>query len=170
MTGLERVRGMLLTEGHLFVTKEQIEQEFKSMYQLIKETLDIFKIKIDYVSLSLRDSENKDKYYKDDEMWLEAESKLRNVLNELDVKYEEKIGEAAFYGPKMDIQIQTALGREITVSTLQLDFLLPKKFNMSFTNKDGKEETPVLIHRGLIGTYERFVAILIEQYKGILPF
>lgn len=103
-------------------------------------------------------------------MWLEAESKLRNVLNELDVKYEEKIGEAAFYGPKMDIQIQTALGHEITVSTLQLDFLLPKKFNMSFTNKDGQEETPVLIHRGLIGTYERFVAILIEQYKGVLPF
>ncbi|WP_416322110.1 threonine--tRNA ligase [Mycoplasmopsis felis] len=170
LTGLERVRGMLLTEGHLFVTKEQIEQEFKSMYQLIKETLDIFKIKIDYVSLSLRDPENKDKYYKDDQMWLEAESKLRNVLNELDVKYEEKIGEAAFYGPKMDIQIQTALGHEITVSTLQLDFLLPKKFNMSFTNKDGQEETPVLIHRGLIGTYERFVAILIEQYKGILPF
>nr|WP_318033207.1 threonine--tRNA ligase [Mycoplasmopsis cynos] len=110
LTGLERVRGMLLTEGHLFVRKDQIAQEFKSMYQLIKETLESFKIQISYVSLSLRDPENKEKYFDDDQMWNEAENELRSVLNELNVEYEEKIGEAAFYGPKMDIQIFTALG------------------------------------------------------------
>ncbi|SJZ52578.1 threonine--tRNA ligase [Mycoplasmopsis verecunda] len=170
LTGLERVRGMLLTEGHLFVRKDQIADEFKSMYQLIKETLEIFKIQISYVSLSLRDPENKEKYYEDDNMWNEAEDQLRNVLNELGVKYEEKIGEAAFYGPKMDIQIFTALGHEITVSTLQLDFLLPERFQITFTNKNNEEERPVMIHRGLVGTYERFVAILLEQTKGVLPF
>ncbi|QDF64841.1 threonine--tRNA ligase [Mycoplasma nasistruthionis] len=170
LTGLERVRGMLLTEGHLFVRKDQIAQEFKSMYNLIKETLDLFKIEISYVSLSLRDKENKDKYYDNDSMWNEAEDQLRNVLNELGVKYEEKTGEAAFYGPKMDIQIFTALAHEVTVSTLQLDFLLPERFDISFTNKDNELERPVMIHRGLIGTYERFVAILIEQTKGVLPF
>ncbi|WP_324672294.1 threonine--tRNA ligase [Mycoplasma sp. 888] len=170
LTGLERVRGMLLTEGHLFVRKDQIAQEFKSMYQLIKETLEIFKIQISYVSLSLRDPQNTDKYYSDDKMWNEAENELRKVLNELGVKYEEKIGEAAFYGPKMDIQIFTALGHEITVSTLQLDFLLPERFDITYTNKDNQEERPVMIHRGLIGTYERFVSILLEQTKGVLPF
>nr|WP_318033525.1 threonine--tRNA ligase [Mycoplasmopsis cynos] len=170
LTGLERVRGMLLTEGHLFVRKDQIAQEFKSMYQLIKETLESFKIQISYVSLSLRDPENKEKYFDDDQMWNEAENELRSVLNELNVEYEEKIGEAAFYGPKMDIQIFTALGREITVSTLQLDFLLPQRFNISFINKNNEEERPVMIHRGLVGTYERFVSILLEQTKGVLPF
>ncbi|VEU58276.1 threonine--tRNA ligase [Mycoplasmopsis gallinacea] len=170
LTGLERVRGMLLTEGHLFVRPDQIADEFKRMYQLIKETLEIFKIKISYVSLSLRDPEEKDKFFDDDKMWNDAENELRKVLNELGVEYEEKVGEAAFYGPKMDIQIYTALGHEVTVSTLQLDFLLPKRFDISYTNSEGKEERPVMIHRGLIGTYERFVAILIEQTKGVLPF
>ncbi|RIV16474.1 threonine--tRNA ligase [Mycoplasmopsis gallopavonis] len=170
LTGLERVRGMLLTEGHLFVRKDQIAQEFKHMYNQVKETLEAFKIEISYVSLSLRDPEDKEKYYEDDEMWNAAENELRSVLNELDVKYEEKIGEAAFYGPKMDIQIFTALGHEITVSTLQLDFLLPQRFDISYINKDGKDERPVMIHRGLVGTYERFVSILIEQTKGVLPF
>ncbi|VEU70526.1 threonine--tRNA ligase [Mycoplasmopsis glycophila] len=170
LTGLERVRGMLLTEGHLFVRKDQIAQEFKHMYNQVKETLEAFKIKISYVSLSLRDPEDKEKYYEDDQMWNDAENELRKVLDELGVEYEEKIGEAAFYGPKMDIQIFTALGHEITVSTLQLDFLLPQRFEISFINKDGEEERPVMIHRGLVGTYERFVAILIEQTKGVLPF
>ncbi|QZE12215.1 threonine--tRNA ligase [Mycoplasma sp. Ms02] len=170
LTGLERVRGMLLTEGHLFLRKDQIKEEFKLMYQLIKETLDIFKIQISYVSLSLRDKEDKEKYYDNDQMWDSAEQQLREVLDELGVEYEEKIGEAAFYGPKMDIQIFTALGHEVTVSTLQLDFLLPERFEITFTNKDNEEERPVMLHRGLIGTYERFVATLLEQTKGNLPF
>ncbi|WP_406613539.1 threonine--tRNA ligase [Mycoplasma corogypsi] len=170
LTGLERVRGMLLTEGHSFVRKDQIAQEFKHMYNQVKETLEAFKIQISYVSLSLRDPEDKEKYYADDKMWNDAENELRTVLNELGVQYEEKIGEAAFYGPKMDIQIYTALGHEITVSTLQLDFLLPQRFDIWFTNKEGKDERPVMIHRGLVGTYERFVSILLEQTKGVLPF
>ncbi|AWX70039.1 threonine--tRNA ligase [Mycoplasmopsis anatis] len=170
LTGLERVRGMLLTEGHLFLRKDQIKEEFKLMYSQIKETLELFKLQISYISLSLRDKNNKEKYYDDDNMWNTSENQLREVLNELGVEYEEKIGEAAFYGPKMDIQIFTALGHEVTISTLQLDFLLPEKFDLSFINKNNENERPVMLHRGLIGTYERFVATMLEQTKGNLPF
>ncbi|ADE19698.1 threonine--tRNA ligase [Mycoplasma crocodyli] len=170
LTGLERVRGMLLTEGHIFLRPDQIENEFKTMYSLIKETLDLLKIKINYISLSLRDKNDKEKYFDDDKMWNNSEEQLRKVLNDLNVQYEEKVGEAAFYGPKIDIQIFTSLGHEITISTLQLDFLLPTRFEMKYTDKDGNEKTPVLLHRGLIGTYERFVATLLEQTKGVLPF
>ncbi|UUD35685.1 threonine--tRNA ligase [Mycoplasmopsis caviae] len=170
LTGLERVRGMLLTEGHLFVRKDQIEQEIKSMYQLIEEMLHIFKIDISYISLSLRDKSDKEKYFNDDKMWNSAEKMLKKALDDMGVKYETVIGEAAFYGPKIDIQINTALGHEVTVSTIQLDFLQPKNFNITYVGSNGKEERPVMIHRGLIGTYERFVAILLEQTKGNLPF
>ncbi|MBD5788757.1 threonyl-tRNA synthetase [Mycoplasma synoviae GX11-T] len=170
LTGLERVRSMLLTEGHLFVRKDQIAQEFKKMFELISDTLNAFKIKINYVSLSLRDKADKEKYYANDQMWDEAELELKKIIKELGIKYEEKIGEAAFYGPKVDIQILTALNHEVTVSTIQLDFLLPQKFEISYTNSENNEEVPVLIHRGLIGTYERFISILIEQTKGNLPF
>lgn len=170
LTGMERVRSMLLTEGHLFVRKDQIIQEFKNCYNMINEALKIFNIKIDYVSLSLRDKKNKEKFYDDDKMWNKAEKDLKKVLKELKIDYKEKIGEAAFYGPKIDIQIKTVLGHEITMSTLQLDFLLPKKFELEFINSDNKIDRPIMIHRGLIGTYERFLAILLEQTKGNLPF
>ncbi|EGV00006.1 threonyl-tRNA synthetase [Mycoplasmopsis columbina SF7] len=170
LTGLERVRGMLLTEGHLFVREDQIESEIKLMYQLIQEILTIFKIEISYISLSLRDKNEKDKYFDDDQMWDSAERMLKKALDDMQVKYETVEGEAAFYGPKIDIQIHTALGHEVTVSTIQLDFLQPKNFDIHYTDKDGQEKRPVMIHRGLIGTYERFVAILLEQTKGILPF
>ncbi|ADM22056.1 threonine--tRNA ligase [Mesomycoplasma hyorhinis] len=170
LTGLERVRSMLLTEGHIFVAKTQIVDEFKHLYQMISEVLKFFKIEVNYVSFSKRDPENKEKFFDDDQMWNQAESDLEKVLKELGVEYQEKIGEAAFYGPKIDFQIKTVLNHEITISTLQLDFLLPKKFDISFINQDNAKETPILIHRGLIGTYERFVSILLEQTKGILPF
>lgn len=170
LTGLERVRGMLLTEGHLFVRTDQIESEVKRMFLQIKEILSIFKIEISYISLSLRDPNDKEKYFNDDKMWNNAESMLQKALDEMDIKYEKVIGEAAFYGPKIDIQIDTALGHEITVSTVQLDFLQPDRFDISYIDKDGKNARPVMIHRGLIGTYERFVAILLEQTKGNLPF
>lgn len=170
LTGLERVRGMLLTEGHLFLRNDQIKDEFKYMFSMIKETLEVFKLEISYISLSLRDKEDKVKYFDDDKLWDNAEQQLREVLDDLGVEYEEKIGEAAFYGPKMDIQVFTALGHEITISTLQLDFLLPQKFNITFINKDNEEERAVMLHRGLVGTYERFVATLLEQTKGNLPF
>lgn len=170
LTGMERVRSMLLTEGHLFVRHDQIVKEFKHCYKMINEALEKFNIKIDYVSLSLRDPKNKDKFFDDDKIWNKAEDDLRKVLDELDVTYQEKIGEAAFYGPKIDIQIKTVLGHEITMSTLQLDFLLPKKFELEYVNSSNEIETPIMIHRGLIGTYERFLAILLEQTKGNLPF
>lgn len=170
LTGLERVRSMLLTEGHLFVRKDQIISEFEHCYKMISEALEMFNIQVDYVSLSLRDPNNKEKFYNDENMWLKAEEDLRKVLKKLKIKYVEKIGEAAFYGPKIDIQIKTVLGHEITMSTLQLDFLLPKKFNLEFYNSQNSIENPIMIHRGLIGTYERFLSILLEQTKGNLPF
>ncbi|WKX02304.1 threonine--tRNA ligase [Candidatus Mycoplasma mahonii] len=170
LTGLERVRSMVLTEGHVFARTDQIIDEFKNSYKLIMEALDKFNIEVDYISLSLRDPEDKEKYLDDDDMWNKAESDLVNVLKELKIVYIEKIGEAAFYGPKIDIQVKSALGHEITLSTLQLDFLLPKRFDISYIDKDENKVTPVLIHRGLIGTYERFIAILLEQTKGDLPF
>ena len=170
LTGLERVRSMLLTEGHLFVRKDQIISEFEHCYKMISEALEMFNIQVDYVSLSLRDPNNKEKFYNDESMWLKAEEDLRQVLKKLKINYVEKIGEAAFYGPKIDIQIKTVLGHEITMSTLQLDFLLPKKFNLEFYNSQNSIENPIMIHRGLIGTYERFLSILLEQTKGNLPF
>lgn len=170
LTGMERVRSMQLTEGHIFARKDQIISEFKRNYNLISEALKIFNIDIDYVSFSVRDPLNKEKYFDDDKMWERAEKDLREVLHELKINYVEMKGEAAFYGPKIDIQIKTVLGHEITMSTLQLDFLLPKRFELEYINNDGQLETPVIIHRGLIGTYERFLAILLEQTKGNLPF
>ncbi len=169
LSGLERVRAMVLTDAHIFARVDQIRDEFKHAYKLINECLEAFNIEIDYISLSLRDPEDKEKFYDDDEMWNKGEVLLEDLLKELKVNYKKMTGEAAFYGPKLDIQIKTALGREITVSTLQLDFLLPNKFELEYTNKDNVKERPVMIHRGLIGTYERFVATLLEQTKGALP-
>lgn len=170
LTGMERVRAMLLTEGHIFARKDQIISEFKHSYKLIKEALDLFEIEIDYVSFSVRDPENKEKYYDDDKMWEQAENDLRQVLKELKIDYIEMKGEAAFYGPKIDIQIKTVLGHEITLSTLQLDFLLPRKFELEYVNANNEIDQPIMIHRGLIGTYERFLSIILEQTKGVLPF
>ena len=170
LTGLERVRSMELTDAHIFARKDQIAKEFKNSYKLIQESLNKFNIEIDYISLSLRDPKDKEKYYDNDQMWNEAENQLREVLKEMNIKYKEVIGEAAFYGPKLDIQVKTVLGHEITLSTLQLDFLLPEKFNIKYIDKNEQKVSPVIIHRGLIGTYERFISILLEQTKGNLPF
>ena len=170
LTGLERVRSMELTDAHIFARHDQIKQEFKKCYEIIKEILNKFNINIDYISLSLKDKENKNKYYENEKMWENAENQLRKVLLELNVDFKEVEGEAAFYGPKVDVQVKTALGNEITLSTIQLDFLLPERFNINYVNKDQEKVKPVIIHRGLIGTYERFIAILLEQTKGDLPF
>ncbi|UVD81984.1 threonine--tRNA ligase [Mycoplasma iguanae] len=170
LTGLERVRSMDLTEGHIFARVDQIEKEFVHQYKLIKEVLDFFKIKVDYISFSKRDKSDKEKFFNDDQLWDKAEKALENVLKTLEIEYIEKEGEAAFYGPKIDIQVRTVLGHEITMSTLQLDFLLPQKFKMEYIDQNETKQIPVLIHRGLIGTYERFISILLEQTKGNLPF
>ncbi|WP_339021314.1 threonine--tRNA ligase [Spiroplasma endosymbiont of Atherix ibis] len=169
LTGLERVRAMELTDSHIFVRADQVKDEFIRCFNLITEVLKTFDIKIDYLSLSLRDPEDKEKYFNDDKMWNSAEAELEKVLNELKINYKKMIGEAAFYGPKLDIQAKTALGHEITVSTIQLDFLLPQKFELIYINYAGELERPIMIHRGLVGTYERFISVLLEQTKGVLP-
>ena len=168
--GLERVRCMCQNDAHLFVTKEQIGEEFKKVVSLILDVYRDFGLKDYSFRLSLRDPEDKEKYFDDDEMWNEAESKLREVLNELGVEYFEAIGEAAFYGPKLDVEVKPAVGPHVTLSTCQLDFLLPRRFDLSYINKNGEKEVPVVLHRAIFGTFDRFTAFLLEETKGVLPF
>jgi threonyl-tRNA synthetase len=168
LSGLERVRSLSLTDAHLFVTSEQIKDEVKSAYNLVFEAINGLGLEIDYVELALRDSE-KGKYHDDDELWNKAESMLREVLEELNVEYKAIEGEAAFYGPKIDIQVRTAMNKVITMSTVQLDFLLPERFDLTYIAEGGEKKRPVMIHRGLISTYERLISILLEQYKGAFP-
>lgn len=168
--GLERVRCMCQNDAHLFVTKDQIGDEFKSVVSLILDVYKDFGIKNYSFRLSLRDKNDKEKYFDDDEMWDTAENKLREVLNSLGVDYYEAVGEAAFYGPKLDVEVKPAVGPEVTLSTCQLDFLLPRRFELSFINQNGEKEIPVVIHRAIFGTFDRFTAFLLEETKGILPF
>ena len=167
--GLERVRCMCQNDAHLFVTPEQIGEEFKKVVSLILDVYHDFGIKNYKFRLSLRDPEDKEKYFDDDKMWNEAETKLREVLNDLGVEYFEAIGEAAFYGPKLDVEVKPAVGPEVTLSTCQLDFLLPRRFDLSYINKNGEKETPVVLHRAIFGTFDRFTAFIIEETKGRFP-
>lgn len=167
--GLERVRCMCQNDAHLFVTPEQIKEEFKKVVSLILDVYKDFGFKNYSFRLSLRDPEDKEKYFDDDEMWNTAEDKLREVLNEYGCSYKEAIGEAAFYGPKLDVEVKPAVGPEVTLSTCQLDFLLPKRFDLSYIDKDGSKKTPVVIHRAIFGTFDRFTAFLMEETKGAFP-
>ena len=167
--GLERVRCMCQNDAHLFVTPEQIGDEFKTVVSLILDVYRDFGIQNYSFRLSLRDPEDKEKYFDDDNMWNEAESKLREVLNELGVEYYEAIGEAAFYGPKLDVEVKPAVGPEVTLSTCQLDFLLPRKFDLSYIDSEGNKQIPVVLHRAIFGTFDRFTAFLLEETKGVLP-
>ena len=167
--GLERVRCMCQNDAHLFVTPEQIGEEFKKVVSLILDVYKDFGIKEYKFRLSLRDPEDKEKYFDDDKMWNEAESKLREVLNELGVEYFEAVGEAAFYGPKLDVEVKPAVGPEVTLSTCQLDFLLPRRFDLSYIDNNGEKQTPVVLHRAIFGTFDRFTAFLIEETKGAFP-
>lgn len=169
LIGLERVRGMELTDSHIFLKEDQLEDELGKSVSLIKDTLSKFNIEIDYVELALHDPKNKDKYHGEKESWDKGENILRNYLSKNNINFIEKKGEAAFYGPKIDIQIKTALGHTITVSTIQLDFFLPSKFGLEYIDSDQIEKQPIMIHRGHIGTYERFISIILEQTKGDLP-
>ncbi|MDQ8819745.1 MULTISPECIES: threonine--tRNA ligase [Streptococcus] len=169
LTGLQRVREMTLNDGHIFVTPEQIQEEFKKALQLIIDVYADFNLNDYRFRLSLRDPEDKEKYFDDDQMWENAQSMLKAALDDMEVSYFEAEGEAAFYGPKLDIQVKTALGNEETLSTIQLDFLLPERFGLTYIGADGEEHRPVMIHRGIISTMERFTAILIETYKGAFP-
>ena len=167
--GLERVRCMCQNDAHLFVTPEQIGEEFKKVVSLILDVYNDFGLKNYKFRLSLRDPQDKEKYFDDDEMWNEAEAKLREVLNELGVEYFEAVGEAAFYGPKLDVEVKPAVGPEVTLSTCQLDFLLPRKFELSYVDKDGSKKVPVVLHRAIFGTFDRFTAFILEETKGSLP-
>ncbi|GIN58875.1 threonine--tRNA ligase [Lederbergia ruris] len=169
LSGLQRVRGMTLNDAHIFVRPDQIKEEFIRVVQLIEEVYKDFDLTEYSFRLSYRDPEDKEKYFDDDEMWNKAQSMLKEAMDELGVDYYEADGEAAFYGPKLDVQVKTALGKEETLSTVQLDFLLPEKFDLTYVGEDGKQHRPVVIHRGVVSTMERFVAFLIEEYKGAFP-
>ena len=167
--GLERVREMCQNDAHIFVTPEQIKPVFGEVVNLILSVYKDFGFKDYTFRLSLRDKENKEKYFDDDEMWENAESQLRQILTELNIDFYEAKGEAAFYGPKLDVQIKTAIGHDITISTCQLDFLLPQRFELEYIGEDGKAHRPIVIHRAILGTFDRFIAFLIEETKGAFP-
>ena len=167
--GLERVRCMCQNDAHLFVRPDQIGEEFKRVVSLILDVYKDFGIKDYKFRLSLRDKNDKEKYFDDDEMWDTAENKLREVLNEMGVEYFEAEGEAAFYGPKLDVEVKPAVGPEVTLSTCQLDFLLPRRFELTYVDSNGEKQTPVVIHRAIFGTFDRFTAFLIEETKGAFP-
>ena len=167
--GIERGRHFCQNDAHLFVTPEQIKSEFKSVVDLIFDVYKDFNITNYRCVLSLRDPEDKEKYHQDDEMWNKAENELREVLNELGIEYTEEIGEAAFYGPKLDVNVKPAIGNEITLSTCQLDFCLPSKFDLKYVDKDGVKKTPVVLHRAILGSLDRFMAYILEETKGALP-
>ena len=167
--GLERVRCMCQNDAHLFVRPDQIGEEFKRVVSLILDVYRDFGLNQYKFRLSLRDPEDKEKYFDDDDMWNEAENKLRSVLNDLGVEYYEAIGEAAFYGPKLDVEVKPAVGPEITLSTCQLDFLLPRKFELSYIDSNGDKQIPVVLHRAIFGTFDRFTAFITEETKGVYP-
>ncbi|MFT8976678.1 threonine--tRNA ligase [Liquorilactobacillus nagelii] len=169
LTGLSRVREMTLNDGHTFVALDQIEAEFKKILQLMVGVYADFDITDYRFRLSYRDPANKRKYFDDDEMWEKSQKMLKSAMDDLGLEYFEAEGEAAFYGPKLDVQTKTALGGEETLSTIQLDFLLPERFDLHYIGADGQEHRPVMIHRGIVSTMERFTAYLTEIYKGAFP-
>ena len=169
LSGLQRVREMTLNDGHTFVALEQIQDEFAKILKLIMDVYKDYDITDYTFRLSYRDPKNTEKYFANDEMWERSQSMLKAAMDSLGLDYYEAEGEAAFYGPKLDIQTKTALGNEETMSTIQLDFMLPEKFDLHYVGEDGKQHRPVMIHRGVVGTMERFVAYLTEIYKGAFP-
>ena len=169
LKGIERVRTFCQNDSHIFCTPEQIEAEFKDVIDLILEVYKELNIKNYRFELSLRDPEDKVKYHQDDEMWDKAENALRKIMDDLNIPYVEKIGEAAFYGPKCDVQVQPAVGNEITLSTCQIDFCLPMKFDLKYIDKDGSKKTPVVLHRAILGSLDRAIAFYLEETKGNLP-
>lgn len=169
LSGLIRVRAMTLNDSHIFCTVEQMKGEIASVIKLIEKVYKDLHMKDFWYRLSLHDPKDKEKYVDNPEMWEMSENILRETLQELGVKFQEAVGEAAFYGPKLDVQIPNALGKDETVSTVQIDFHLPKQFGLSHIGEDGKEKPVVIIHRAIISTLERMVGFLIEQYQGSWP-
>ncbi len=169
LKGIERVRTFCQNDSHIFCTPEQIESEFKNVVDLILECYNELNIKNYKFELALRDPEDKIKYHQDDEMWDKAENALRKILDDIGIPYEEKIGDAAFYGPKLDVQVKPAVGNEFSLSTCQIDFCLPAKFGLKYIDKDGSKKTPVVLHRAVFGSLDRTIAYYLEETKGVLP-
>ena len=169
LKGIERARHFCQNDAHLFVTPDQIKSEVASVCDLIFDVYKDFNITDYRCVLSLRDPADKKKYHDDDEMWNKAESALREVLTELGIHFTEEIGEAAFYGPKLDVNVKPAVGNEYTLSTCQLDFCLPERFHLKYADQNGEEQTPVVLHRAILGSLDRFMAYLIEETMGAFP-
>ena len=169
LAGLQRVRAMTLNDAHIFARPDQLKEEFIRVVELVQKVYKDFGIEDYYFRLSYRDPEDKEKYVDNDAMWDKAQAMLKETMEDMKLEYVEAEGEAAFYGPKLDVQVKTALGKDETLSTVQLDFHLPERFDLTYIGEDGKEHRPVVIHRGVVSTMERFVAFLIEEYKGAFP-
>lgn len=169
LAGLQRVRAMTLNDAHIFARPDQLKDEFIRVVELIQRVYEDFGINDYYFRLSYRDPEDKEKYIDNDEMWEKTQGILKETMEDMNLEYVEAEGEAAFYGPKLDVQVKTALGKDETLSTVQIDVLLPERFELSYIGEDGKEYRPVVIHRGVVSTMERFVAFLTEEYKGAFP-
>ena len=169
LTGIERARAFTQNDSHIFCTPEMIKDEIKGVTKLILDVYKDFGFENYSFRLSLRDPENKEKYFGHDELWEKSEKQLREVLKEMNVPYYEALGEAAFYGPKIDVQVKSAIGHDVTLSTIQLDYQLPERFELEYISNDGSRQRPVVIHRAILGSLDRFIAFLLEETKGILP-
>ena len=169
LTGIERARAFTQNDSHIFCTPDMIKDEIKGVTKLILDVYKDFGFENYSFRLSLRDPENKDKYFGHDELWEKSEAQLREVLKEMDVPFYEALGEAAFYGPKIDVQVKSDIGHDVTLSTIQLDYQLPERFELEYISKDGSRQRPVVIHRAILGSLDRFIAFLLEETKGILP-
>ena len=169
LTGIERARAFTQNDSHIFCRPDQIAQEFKSVAHLILDVYKDFGFKDYSFRLSLRDKNNKEKYFGNDELWEKSENELREVLKEMNVEFYEAEGEAAFYGPKLDVQVKSALGHDVTLSTIQLDYQLPERFELTYVDENGDKVRPVVIHRAILGSLDRFIAFLLEETKGNLP-
>ena len=167
--GIERTRAFNQNDSHIFCTKYQIKQEVKGVIDLILDVYKDFNFKDYRFRLSLRDKENQEKYFGNDELWEKSERELKEILTELNVDFYEAEGEAAFYGPKIDVQVKSAIGHDVTLSTVQLDYQLPERFDLIYINESGEKERPVVIHRAILGSLDRFIAFLLEETKGFLP-
>lgn len=169
LTGIERSRSFTQNDSHIFVRPDQIAEEIKNVTKLILDVYEDFGFKDYSFRLSLRDPENTEKYFGNDDLWTRSENELREVLKEMNVTYYEAEGEAAFYGPKIDVQVKSALGHDVTLSTIQLDYQLPERFDLEYVDANNQKVRPVVIHRAILGSLDRFVAFLLEETKGVLP-
>ncbi len=170
LCGIERTRAFTQNDSHIFCKNDQIKSEFKDVINLILEVYKDFGFKDYKFRLSLRDKNNKEKYFGNDELWEKSENELREVLKEINADYYEAEGEAAFYGPKLDVQVKSAIGHDVTLSTVQLDYQLPERFELTYVDENGEKKRPVVIHRAILGSLDRFIAFLIEETKGAFPF